>query len=229
MPNILVNRRVVLRPPPSAVAPPAGFDLSYQSSAAVMDTAAPAVAYGTLTYAAGATRTIAVIQWYDGSSPGIASLTVGGQSFSAVSGAYINSADKNVDIWISDAPLSGTSGAVSVTYNSSLEWASAVALYNLTTTTPAAGTPATVVVTLTSSISVGPATIPSGGGALFATYPYVGGTGSIASGNAVVDASPVAGGTTFYFAHTTATGSQSVTLTYGASDHGVATLVPWGP
>jgi hypothetical protein len=233
MPLIIPNRFYQPRGAFDPAAGGGGFDLSYQSSAAQNATTTSPINFGTLSYAAGATRTICVVQWYDGSSPGITSLTVGGQAFSQVSGAYVNSADKNVDVWISNAPLSGTSGAVVVTFTSNLEWASAVALYNLTTTTVAAGTPATIAVGIAASITAGPASIPSGGGALFATWPYDAGgapTGSITSGNATIDASPSAGpGSTFYFGHTTATGSQSVTFTYSASTSGVATLVPWGP
>jgi hypothetical protein len=211
---------------------PAGgvtFNLSYASSA-ISSANSTSITYGTLGYSAGATRTICVVQWYGGTGPSITSLTVGGQSFSQVSGAQASSTDMAASVWISNAPLSGSSGSVVVNYSPATTYYSAVALYNLTTTTPAAGTPATITPAGPApTITDGPITVPSGGGAVFATFAYSGATGTITSGNATIDAFVSAASANFYFGHTTAVGSQSVTFTYSASDRGPATLVPWGP
>jgi hypothetical protein len=205
------------------------FALSYQSSAATTSTVSP-VDYGSLAYAAGATRTVCVVQWHDGTAPGISGINVGGVSFTQVTGAYAITADANVDVWISNSPLPAGPGSVTLTYLSKIDWSSAVALYNLTTTNPTAGTPAIGTrAGAFPTITAGPVSIPVSGGAIFATFPYSGTTASVSSGNAVIDASPAAGGKLFYFGHTTATGSQSVTLTYGVNDGGIMTLVPWGP
>lgn len=226
MPLYRGSRQLILR---RRVASGVSFNLGYASSA-TSTANTTSINYGTLSYAAGTTRTICIVQWYGGTAPSITSLTVGGQSFSQVSGGIASSADMAASVWISNTPLSGTSGSVVVNYSPVPDWSSAVALYNLTTATPVAGTPATIVPSSpVPTITDGPVTIPPGGGAVFATFAYNNATGTITSGNATIDASPVAGGASFYFAHTTATGSQSVTLTYNVSDRGPAVLVPWGP
>lgn len=216
---------------PSTIITGGGFALTYQSSIATSSTASPITYAPSGGYAAGAPRTICLVQYYANAGATVTGVTIDGVALTPISGAAISTGDKAVAAFISSAPLTGNASAsVVVTYSANNTFVSAIALYNLTTTTPAAGTPATLVNTSAgATITAGPVSIPAGGGGLFATFPYLSNTGTITSGNAVIDGSPVAGGTTFYFAHTTATGSQSVTLTYSVNDAGPAMLIPWGP
>jgi hypothetical protein len=225
MPNIHQVRRVLLKSPAAVAA--SGFDLSYQSSLITSTTATP-ITYAGLTWAAGATRTVCVIQYINATTPAISAVTINGTACSQVSGTFLNNGEQCIDIWVSDSPVSGTSGSVVVTYGSNNSYRSAVGLYNLTTTTVAPGT-ADTSFAAASSLTLGAVTIPSGGGAVFGAFAYLGATITSPGGNAVIDASLLSGGLTLNFGHTTATGSQSVGLTFSASDNLIGAVVPWGP
>lgn len=229
MPNINQVRRVLLKAPP--VAAVGAFDLTYQDAKTSAAGATP-LTYSGYTLASGATRTIAVLLFQGGVTPGIASMTINGVACTQIAGALANAGgDQSADMWISNSAVTGGTIDVVVTYNSATSYHSAVALYNVTTATPAFNAADSSINTSSSpSITVGPINIPTGGQAVFGAYEYFGATATITSGNATYDATPASGGITFYFGRTTTTGaSVSVTLTYSANDLGPATFVSWGP
>ena len=212
------------------VAAGGSFALTYQDSKTAASGSTP-LTYTGFTVAGGATRTVAVVLWQGGATPGITSMTIGGVACTQVSSAFANvGGDQSADVWISNSAITGGTINVAITYASSTSYYSAVALYNLTTATPSPGPAANAVNSSPApSISVGAITIPTGGGAVFGAFEYFGATGSITSGNVAIDASPAAGGITWYFGHGTATGSQTATFTYSGNDNGVATFASWGP
>jgi len=207
------------------------FSLTYQSSSGSMDTTHTTVDYGALGYGSGNSRVVVAVQWVPNAGSTITGITVGGVALSQVSGAYITDplSGYALDAWESTGPLSGSSGDVQVTYSATVGWASAVALYNLQTPTP---TPATVVTNTapgsSSSISVGPYSIPAGGGSIVMAQT---GNGQPTLGftNAVQDVLVSARGNNHVFAHSTATGSVTVTANFSASDDGCISAVAWGP
>jgi hypothetical protein len=208
-----------------------GFALTYGSSAG-NNSPSGTINYGTLSYPSGATRIVVGVQWFPtGGTDTITGITVGGTALTQISGAYGNiggSQPVAADVWISSAPLSGSSGAVSVTYSAAPAHQSSVALYGLTTTTPAPSADAVTIGGYTTSISTS-LTIPSGGGALVLTNASNGITVSSFT-NAAQDVDVAAGWSGFYYAHTTATvAGTTITATYASNDIAVLSVVAWGP
>jgi len=212
------------------------FSLTYQSSNGVNSGASTTVDYGTLSYGSGNTRVIVLATWGQASGETISGVTIGGVALTQISGAFSTVGGSGVigasDIWMSTAPLAGTSGDVRITYSATPgSGITGVALYNLQTTTP---TPAHVANTTafnspTASTAI---TVPSGGAAIAitATWGFAASSVSFTAG-ATQDANfplpifsnPVLVG------HTTSTGSVTVTATYNANAGAPMSLVSWGP
>jgi hypothetical protein len=131
---------------------------------------------------------VAILFYGSTVASGISGVKIDGISLTQVSGAWAKdagAASSQADVWISSASLSAGAGSVEVTYGANNSYHSAVAIYNLTTTTVAPGTPATFVQTsVAATITDGPVNIPTGGGALFASYMTNGATQTVGSGNA---------------------------------------------
>jgi hypothetical protein len=209
-----------------------GFALAYQSSATTTNTSLTTLDSGTLTYGSGNTRVIVALEWINNGSSAntVTGVTIGGVALSQVSGAYVTNGGAfavSVDVWMSTGPLSGSSGDVQVTYSAPVGFAGSIALYNLVTSTPAPGTPATTFNINAPSLTVS-ATIPAGGGAI-ALFVGQNGTAFSSWTNAATDVDVAPGGAHQIYGHATATGTVSVTGTLTGNDGVVLSVVPWGP
>lgn len=104
-------------------------------------------------------------------------------------------------------------------------FSSAVGIYTLVSTTPAPGTPVTNTLGFGTSISAASVSIPTGGGAIVAVMTG-NGTAISSYSNATSDA--VVNGN-YNFAHSTATGTVTVTGNMLTNDVMTIAVVPWGP
>ena len=201
------------------------FSLALQSSHGVASSfGTDSIDFGTLTFAPGATRTLVAIQWVSGVTTTVSSVTIGGVALAQVPRAAIVSGagEAGADLWESTTPLSGTSGDVVVTWSGTIDFGAAVALYNLTTTTPAVSAVDAVAAGSGSSASLTIA-IPSGGAAIVQANTNDG--QAITFTNAILDINVG----NFWFAHTTATGSVPVTSNYSGDNGSVLSVAAWGP
>lgn len=210
------------------------FSLTYGGSGTSTNIISTTQSYGTITWGSGCSALVNGILWYQTVTIGstIASKSDNSVAASQISGAIAQGAnlaagDIAADAWEVTAP-SGTSGAVSVTYSTPPSYNQSVAVYCLVSSHPTAGTPATVVQgTASSSISTS-VTVPSGGAALVMVQTYSGQAFTLSG--ATVDVTITTGGVQQVFAHTTATGSVTVTATStGGTATWVMSLVPFGP
>jgi len=204
---------------PLAKAPAFSLTFGQENQAASGTT----VNYGILTYGSGCTRVVSGNVLY---STGISSETVNGSSLGAVSGAFVITGSFAGDIWMSSAAVAGSSGNVSVTYAGAIGFNSSTAVYCLITATPSPGTAVHNIASGTSvAISV---TIPAGGGALVISGSS---NGNAITGitNAAIDKTDVTNGINQTYAHTTATGTITVTASYASTDAIFISVVPWGP
>lgn len=206
-------------------APPPSFSLTYESSASSSATTST-IDYGTLSYGSGNTRVILAIANRVDLGVTVTSASIGGTSLSHISGAYESGGGVDmVDMWISTAPLAGSSGDVQVTYSGTVFGpSSAVALYNLVTTTPAPS--ATNIGSTPNGASAGAAiSIPTGGGGAVVANCE---NGSIISGtNFTIDANLNSGRQVF--GHTTSTGSVTPTVNSSSTDAMVISATSWAP
>jgi hypothetical protein len=211
---------------PLFVAATSSFSLVLGGSASSSNTSLTTIDYGTVTYASGCTRVIAAAQWYTGGT--ISGITIGGTALAQISGAHVTNSSIADDMWESSASLAGSSGDVQITYSAAPNYTSSVALYCLKTTTPISSAQATNGFNATATVSA-PITIPSGGGAIAITQSQFG-TSLSSWTNAATDTTVTLGGTQQVYAHTTATGSTTITATYsGSTDGGALSVVAWGP
>jgi hypothetical protein len=107
-----------ITPPPSA---PPSFALTYQQSA-TSTTNTTTINYGTMTYGSG-NRVVAALAWLQNNvSTTVTAVSVNGVALTQIPGALavtnntFGTFGATVDVWESSAPISGTSGSVSVTY-----------------------------------------------------------------------------------------------------------------
>lgn len=205
----------------------AAFSLVNSSSATSASNATTTISYGTLAYSGTATRVIVAIAYSTGVvSQTVTAVSVNGVSFTQVSGCYVQqgtSFGTAVDIWIGTP--GGSSGAVSVTYSAVTSQGSSVALYSLTTTTPAVAGQTNASSGFASSLG-NTLNIPSGGGAIAIVETQ---NGSVLNSitNGAIDATPNA---LTNFGHSTVTGAGSVlTANLAASDVVAMCSASWGP
>jgi len=208
--------------PPSYGAAASGATFSLVFSSTANAASGTIVNYGTMTYASGATRIVAANQFYSSSITGI---TIGGVALTQVTGAAVTASSITLDVWESAVPLAGTFGTVIVTYATSLGFNSSISLYSLTTTTPAGtGTHASVGST---TLSISP-TVPTGGGGIILAGSS-NGTALTGLTNTTIDTTQTVNGINNVYAHTTFTGTSTVTSTYGAGDQLGLSAVVWSP
>jgi hypothetical protein len=134
-----------------------------------------------------------------------------------------------VDIWESTGAIAGTSGDVQVTYGSALGFNSAVAIYALTTTTPAASfSNAVAPANGSGPTTISSVAVPSGGGGIVVVF---GSNKTFSSWtNAVTDVLVSAGGNTHAFGHTNFTGTNSVSYAWTTGlDIIPMSIAAWGP
>jgi len=213
------------------------FSLTFQSSNGLNSTAS-SVTYNAgspMTYGAGNTRVVIGVSWANDNVHNItiSSITVGSTSFTQVPGAYV-SASVNTggsDIWISNSPIAGSSGVVTVNFSNALGNATSVALYNLQTATPAAfaGSNFTVFNATSGSGSI---SVPPGGAGIAITSDqgFSGLGGSFTAG--ITQDFNIAYGafsTPFFGGHTTSTGSVTVTATFSGAAGAPVSMASWGP
>jgi hypothetical protein len=208
------------------------FSLTNQSSAGSTSNATTTIDYGTLSYGSGNTRVIVAVTWYtSGAAQTITGITIGGVALAQVSGAYVQQApgafSPNIDIWESTGSLAGTSGDVQVTFSAVTGFGSAVALYNLVTTTPAASAATNASTSNATSLST-TMTVPAGGGGIVVTLT---GNGKLVNytSNATLDVAVSVSGNNHNFGHTTATGALTPTGNWSPADPAVMASAAWGP
>jgi hypothetical protein len=203
-----------------------GFALTYQSSAGVAG--GTVVNYGSLNYSS-CTRVVVAVQWV-ASTATVSSITVGGSSLAHVASTNLFSSSTGIDIWESSASLGAGPGTVSVTYSAALGgFGSAVAVYCLTTTTPAASAGNTTVGTFGSGPVSVSLTVPSGGGGI-AAATTTNSANLSAWTNAANDVTVSSGGNFFSFCHTTYSGAASVSYQWaGGGNTGLISGAAWGP
>lgn len=207
----------------------ASFSLVY-SSTGNSSASTTTISYGTLAYASGATRIVVGVSGYLNGA--VSSVSVGGNALAPIAGAAVTVGGVYSDVWQSTAPLSGSSGAVSVTYASAPNYVTSVALYSLTTTTPASSAQQSTFHTSSAAALAVSINIPTGGGALAITNNAGPGSGNtVTFTNATIDINGNSPATdSQYYAHTTATGAAtSVSALWSAINTGSLTVVAWGP
>jgi hypothetical protein len=202
------------------------FSLTYESSNSFATTGTATKDYGTQTYGSGNTRVVLVILWRGGGTV-VSSASIGGSALSQVGAgaAFVcNSSGDCVDMWESTTALAGSSGDVSVTYSGIPNTRSAVALYNLVTTTPIVNTEGTQTNAFGTTCAI-TKTIPTGGAAVVALNTE----NALASNftNATLDVSILSN--TMIVGHTTTTGSLTVTSNASSNDVLGCSLAAWGP
>jgi hypothetical protein len=223
-PGVFQNRAAIDKSPSGP-----SFSLTLQSSNGIASSGgSTSIDFGTLSYAAGATRTLVALQWITSTSITVSSVTIGGVALVQVPGAFVTGGAfaGGLDLWETTSSLSGSSGDVQVTYSAVVSFGAAAAVYSLVTTTPT--------VSAVNSISAtGPPvslaiTVPSGGTAIVQSSTE--NAQAITFTNATLDVNvPISGGGSFFFAHTTATGSVTVTSNYTSTSNDVMSLAAWGP
>lgn len=209
-----------------------GFSLTAQGSAGSATTGTTTINYGTVSYGSGCNAVIAVVFWYNtGTADTISSLTIGGNSTTAIAGTAANDGTgggQSIAMRQWSSP-SGTSGAVSVTYSANVTYNSNVTLYCLisgNTTVSATNAPAGGACNNVAPIT-GSITVPASGTAITAASTQGGQV--ISWTNATADGTYTGGGTQDAWGHTTATGSVNVSATPAGSDNCAMSLAAWGP
>lgn len=212
-----------LRPVPSG----GSFSLTFGSQAASSSTGTT-ISYGTVTWGPGCSAVILAVNWYNtNQTDTISSISVGAQSASAIAGATIGAAPVQVSssLWQLNSP-SGASALVSVTYSAATTYNSSVAAYCLVTsnTTVQSSNSAAALTGVNASAAV---SVPTGGGAVVTGGSYSG--AAITWTNATQDAVVTTGGVYQSAAHTTATGSVTVTNTPAAATANTVSIAAFGP
>jgi hypothetical protein len=207
------------------------FSLTYEASGLSTNTSSTTQSYGSLTLGTGCTSWINGIEYYQNNptSTSVTAKTDNGVSASAISGAKIlngNAGGYALDGWQVTSP-SGTSGAVSVTYGAVPSYNQSVAVYCLISAHPTPGTAATAQTSSNATTLSVTVTVPSGGTAIVMGMTNIG--TAITWVNATQDAVFTAGGTFQSFAHTTSTGSVTVTANLGSADGIILSAIPFGP
>lgn len=206
-----------------------GFSIVAGATALSGNTSATTIDFGTVAYPSGATRTVVAIAWY-GFAITVTAVTVGGVSLTQIAGAAVASAsgpNNAGDMWISSGPLSGSSGDVQVTFSAAQQYEASVALFGVTTTTPAPSAHSTNSYNSATSISTS-LNIPAGGGGIFLATETNG--VAITFTNATIDLQQTAGGINQAYGHTTTTGSGvAVSGSLGSNGGGVLSVVAWAP
>jgi hypothetical protein len=155
-------------------APPPSFSLTYESSA-TSTAGTTSINYGTMTWVNGQ-YIVMGLSFFDNFSPTtVSSITVGGVSLVQVSGAFQSrgAAGAQVDVWISPSPMASASGNVTVVYTQSPNLfgaPSSIAIYSLSTTTPAAASTSGNIYSSGTNPYVATPAVPTGGGALVVAY-----------------------------------------------------------
>jgi hypothetical protein len=230
--NAQMNGGVQFPGPGTAHSSGAAFSLTWQDyQAQVLFPASSA----TLTFTgmgigtADANRVVAVGIFVQGFIGTVTGVTIGGVSATQVTGAAASVTSIQTDIWYASVPT-GTTATVVVTMNTSQQYSMAVTAFRIITATPTAGTggSGTQGFGTTASATV---TIPSGGGAIF--LGQLDGSQTQSWNVATVDNARTttgANGTSSYDGHITGlSGSQTNTITIGASDRIATSAAPWGP
>ncbi len=205
------------------------FSLTAQGSAGSFTTGTTTVNYGTVSYGSGCNAVIAVVQWYPtATGDTVSSLTIGGNSTTSVVSATAGTIALNTAIRQWSTP-SGSSGTVSVTFSGNSTWESSVSLWCLisgnttvSNTNTAGGGCNNSGTPLNASV-----TVPTGGTAIVAGQTFSAST--ISWTNATQDGVVTTNGVYQAWAHTTSTGSVSVTQTPSGGDNCVMALASWGP
>jgi hypothetical protein len=210
-----------------------GFALAWQSTATSNANTAT-INYGTMTWQSGQYLVMGLAFIANNPASTVSSVTVDGISLAQISGALETRGAFGpvADMWISPSPMVHSAGNVSVTYSASpnsFGVAAAVAVYSLSTTTPAAASAGGAVFNSgTNPFTFSTLAVPSGGGAIVIVATDSG-TFSSWTG-AASDSSPTPGaGISPNFGHTTATGTNTISATWTANASGVITGVAWGP
>jgi hypothetical protein len=222
-PGVFQNRAAI----DAGGGPPPLSPVVFQASGSSTNTSLTTLDYGTLVNSGTGNRTVLVIQFYENSTTVITGVTINGVALTQVPGAFANQARAGstaIDVWESTSVLSGD---VQVTYSTTLNFSSAVALYSLNTTTPTVSSVGPNFTLAAPSLSSS-VTVPSGGGGIVAVSTAA---GQVTTGitNAAVDAVLTPGGAGFTFAHTTATGATTITASWATSDDASITSAAWGP
>jgi hypothetical protein len=222
----LSGQNATLTPPAASLIFLAG------GSAPSTTTGSTSINYGTLNYSPGNSRVIVAIQWtYNGGGQAITGVTVGGVALVQVAGAANygdgGSGSSAIDVWISSAPLSGSSGAVVVTANQAFPWYSSAAVYSLKTSSSVRAD-VSVKSNAGSTIIATNINVPAGGVALALSSGSNGATFSNFTPG-TVDATETPPGRVYAYGHVTTTGSVNVIATFGTPDSLVLTAVSWGP
>jgi hypothetical protein len=229
MPNIHQVRRVLLRAP--AVVAGGSFALTFGQAASHTGNTGTTYQYGTLSYPSGATRLVLAFTTIVGSPDTISAASIGGNALTHVSSTFASygAFGNVVDIWMSSAPIAGSSGAVEVVIDGEALVTSAVAIYGVTTTTPAVSYSASA----TPGNGTGPNTltnvsVPSGGGGIVVANANDKTFDSWT--NALNDALLTSGGRTYAFAHTTGSGTFNVDFAWtGGAEQVPLAVATWGP
>jgi hypothetical protein len=203
------------------------FSLTFGQAVSVAATGTT-VNYGTLNFG-GSNGIVIIAASSFNTTPSIVSVTVGGVAASAVAGTKNNTTNISSEIWQTNSTVSGSSGAVSITWNIGPAVDSAVAVYCLQTTTPTASSGQIAVTTGATSVNHS-ITVPAGGGSVAFASSYQGsGVNMPTLTNATSDGTAAGSQIGINAGHTTATGAVTVTATVSPSDFISLSLAAWSP
>lgn len=202
------------------------FSLTYEANGGSADTSSANQTYGSLTWGSGCTYLVNGILWYNTANSTVSSKSDNSAAGIQVASAYatVGAGETSVDVWDVTSP-SGTSGTVAVDYTAAPSYNSSVFVYCLISSHPSPGTAVATNGGSVISLSVTVA-VPSGGAAIACVATQAGHT--VTWTNATEDAHYVGGGAYQACAHTTTTGSVTITAAF-TSDSAVLAAVPFGP